>query len=147
MSKTSGINLFTSYNTNSELETAGVPIHFGLNANKKMVSITIRRAGGSNTAFTKRYEALTKPYRRAIAVDAMDPDVMKDIMCQLYAETVVVSWEGVLDTDNETELEFSVENCVRLFKAAEPVFTEVVNTSMNASVYRDEVREADAKNS
>jgi hypothetical protein len=111
-----------------------------------MISITIRRAGGANTAFTQRYEALTKPYRRAIQVDAMDQDVMKDIMCQLYAETVVVGWEGVLDVDNVTPLPFTVENCIRLFKAAEPVFTEVVNTSMNASVYRDEVREADAKN-
>jgi hypothetical protein len=141
-----GINLFTSFNSSESLEKNGVPIHFGQNANGEMTTIMVRRAGGSNTAFTKRYEALTKPYRRQIQLGAMEDSVMKGIMHRLYAETVVAGWSGVLTRDNSEELPFTVDNCIELFKSAEAVFGEVVDVSVNAAVYRDEVREEDAKN-
>lgn len=141
-----GVNLFTSFNTNKSLEAEGVPVHFGLNAKGEMTTITVRRAGGSNTAFTKRYEALTKPYRRQIQLNMMDQSVLKDIMCRLYAETVVSGWSGVLDRNNENEVPFSVDACIDLFKNADEVFGEVVDVSTNAAVYRDEIREEDAKN-
>jgi hypothetical protein len=72
--------------------------------------------------------------------------VLKDIMCRLYAETVVSGWSGVLDRNNENEVPFSVDACIDLFKNADEVFGEVVDVSTNAAVYRDEIREEDAKN-
>lgn len=146
MSETKGVNLFNDFLSNKDLEQDGVPLLFGKNAKGDMISLTIRRAGGSNTAFTKRYDALMKPYRRLEQMGKLDPDVQREIMHTLYAETVVAGWSGVLDSDNKTELAFSVEACKRLFEVSEQVFSEVVNTSMNAAVYRDEVREEDAKN-
>lgn len=142
-----GINLFTSFNSNKTLEAEGVPVHFGLNAKGVMTTITVRRAGGSNTAFTKRYEALTKPYRRQIQLNMMDETVLKELMCKLYAETVVSGWSGVLDRNNENEVPFSADACADLFKSVDAVFAEVVDVSTNAAVFRDEVRENDSKNS
>lgn len=140
------MNLFTSFRMDETLEQDGVPLLFGKNSKGEMISLTIRRAGGSNTAFTQRYEALMKPYRRLEQLGKMDPDVQKELMQRLYAETVVAGWEGVLDEDDVTPVPFNVDNCIRLFQAAEVIFSEVVNTSMSAAVFRDEVREADAKN-
>lgn len=146
MNDTSGINLFTSFVTNKNLEVEGVPVHFGMNVRKEMTTMTVRRAGGSNTPFTTRYEALTKPYRYQLQQDKMDKDVMTGLMHRLYAETVVAGWSGVMDKDNANVLPFSVEACIEIFAASSEVFDEVVRVSMNAAVYRDTIREEDAKN-
>jgi hypothetical protein len=145
--KTSGINLFNSFKSNKDLELNGVPVLFGKNSRDVMIKIFVRRAGGGNTAFTQRYEVLTKPYRRIIQMGKSNEisEEMADIMRRLYAETVVVGWEGVLGPDDETELPFTVDNCIDLFKASDEVFNEVVTVSTTAAVYRDEVRSADAK--
>jgi hypothetical protein len=132
--------------TNKPTEVEGIWITYGPNSKGDPLEIRIARAGGANKGFALRHEVLTKPYRRLIQADQMDKDVMEGIMRKLYAETVVKAWRGVLDDDGN-EIPFSVEAVVEQFEAYPDLFADVVDNSMKTALYRDEVREADAKNS
>jgi len=134
------VNLYTAFATNKDVEQDGVIVKYG-----DGISFRIARAGGSNSAFSKRYEVLMRPYRRLVQAGQMDTEVQADIMRQLYAETVVRSWEGVTDRDGNA-LQFSVDNCKKVFADLPDLFDDIVSHSMNASLYREELREADAKN-
>jgi len=134
-------NLYSAFATSKEVEKEGVIIKYG-----EATSIRIARAGGSNTAFSLRYEVLMRPYRRLAQTGQMDKEVQAEIMRQLYAETVVRGWKGVADREGSV-LDFSVANCVQLFKDLPDLFDDIVNHSLNASLFREEVREEDSKNS
>lgn len=140
MSEKPVTNLYAAFATSKDVEQEGVIIKYGENT-----SIRIARAGGSNSAFSLRYEVLMRPHRRLAQTGQMDKEVQAEIMRQLYAETVVRSWEGVTDRDGN-ELAFSVANCVQLFKDLPDLFDDIVNHSLNATLYREEIREEDAKN-
>lgn len=133
-------SLYSSFATNKGVEKEGVIIKYG-----EDTSIRIARAGGSNTAFSRRYEVLMRPYRRLVQTGQMDQEVQAEVMRQLYAETVVRGWEGVTD-QNGNDLPFTVENCVKLFKDLPDLFDDIVTHSLNAALYREEIREADSKN-
>lgn len=133
-------NLYAAFATNKSIETDGVVVKYG-----PKTSVRIARAGGSNTAFSKRYEALMRPYKRLAQTGQMDAEVSADIMRRLYAETVVKDWEGVTNREG-VELDFTVDNAMALFKDLPDLFDDLVSHSMNATLYREEVREADSKN-
>lgn len=133
-------NLYAAFATSTDVEKEGVVIKYGENT-----SIRIARAGGSNSAFSLRYEVLMRPYRRLAQTGQMDKEVQAEIMRRLYAETVVRNWEGVTDREGNV-LIFSVDNCIQLFKDLPDLFDDVVNHSLNAALYREEIREEDSKN-
>lgn len=144
----SGINLFNSFKVDQNAEMVGVPVNFGKNSAGNPIRLYLRRAGGSNTEFTKRYQELTEPYRILInngRTDAVQ-DELNQVMRRLYAETVVANWEGVLDSDDTTELPYSVDTCIRIFEASPEVFSIVLDVSGKAAVYREQGREGSAKN-
>jgi hypothetical protein len=140
MSEQKATNLYAAFETSKTVEKEGVYIKYG-----EKTKIRIARAGGSNTAFSLRYEVLMRPYRRLAQTNHMDKEVQAEIMRQLYAETVVRGWEGVNDRAGN-ELIFSVANCIQLFTDLPDLFDDVVNHSLNSALFREEIREEDAKN-
>lgn len=131
--------------TDKNVERDGVWINYGPNAKGEPIMVRVARAGGSNRAFANRHEALTKPYRRLIQADQMDKEVMEKLMHQLYAETVVKEWTGVLDDDNNA-ITFSAEAVQEQFRLYPDFFADVVDNSTKLALFREEIREADAKN-
>lgn len=128
------------FSTNKDVEKEGIWLTYG-----EGLEVRIARAGGSNKTFAARYDVLTKPYRRLIQMEVQDKEVMEGLMRRLYAETVVKDWKGVTD-ENGNEVSFSVEACVEQFEKYPDLFADVVDNSTKIANYRDEVREADAKN-
>lgn len=131
--------------TDTSVEKEGIWVVYGPNANGEQIEIRIARAGGANKLFASRHEALTRPYRRLIQADQMDKDTMEGLMRKLYAETVVRDWRGVLDEEGNA-IPFSAAAVEEQFTAYPDLFSDVVDNSTKVALYREEIREADAKN-
>jgi hypothetical protein len=142
MSKSSFGKMFA---TSKHTEVEGIWINYGTNDLGEPLEIRVARAGGANKAFASRHEVLTKPYRRLIQADQMDKTVMEGIMRQLYAETVVKDWRGVITEDGDA-IPFSTEAVIEQFEQYPDLFSDIVDNSMKIALYREEIREADAKN-
>ncbi len=138
-------SLYNQFKTDPELEKNGLWLEYGPNSKKQEQRIRIARAGGANSQFQKRMEALTKPYRRQIQTEIIGNDVVQRLMRQAYAETVVLGWENIEGPDG-ADMPFTVENCVQLFTDLPDLFTDVQEQAQKAVLFRAEVREADSGN-
>lgn len=137
--------LYSQFETSKDVEKQGVILQYGKNSKGEMIEIRIARAGGANNAYSKLLEAKIKPYRRQIQNDTMDNDVAERITKEVYAKTVVLGWTGVEDRDNKP-LDFTVDNCVKLFDDLPDLWSDIQAQSVNVALFRAEVLEADAKN-
>lgn len=139
------MSLYKQFKTDNSLEKEGIVLEYGENSKGKPIAIRIARAGGANKAYEKRMEIRVKPYRRQIQNETMESALVERIVKEVYAETVVIGWENVED-ENGNPMEFSVENCIKLFDDLPDLFRDIQEQSQRAALFRAEVREADAKN-
>ncbi len=140
--------LHKAFNSNKDLEKSGILLQYGevvRDGKKVPVTITIARAGGSNTRFDKVFEVKTKPYKRLIQSDALDKEVSKKIMREVYAETVILGWENVQNNEDEF-LPFNKENVITILTELPDLFDDIAAQASKASLFRDEIIEADSKN-
>jgi len=128
------------FETNKELETEGLVLDYG------DFSIRIARAGGANKRFTKAMVRRTKPFRRAIDTETIDQENATDILRAVYAETVVLGWEGVTDREG-VDLEFSFQNIMQLFRDLPDLFIDVQEQANKASLFHAEVLGSSSENS
>lgn len=131
---------YSAFQTDSKMETAGVVLDFG-DAGKFRVA----RAGGSNKRFNTKMMSVTKPHRHAIDQGTLDDSVATALFIDVYAETVVMSWEGVTGPDGQT-LEFNKANVVKLLTDLPDLFTSIRRECEKAANFRAEALESDAKN-
>ena len=144
------MSMYQLFQTNPDLEKNGVIIDYG------QFRVTLARAGGANKKFGRLLEARTKPHKRSIQTETMDPEKGLDIMREVYAETIVLNWEtkqdekfvqGIEDQNDPSRvIPLTKENLVATFKALPDLFSDLQEQAMKAALFRDEVREDDAKN-
>lgn len=139
------MSLYKSFKTDANLEKSGIELEYGENSKGQPILIRIARAGGANSAYNKRLEVLTKPYRRQIQTETIDNKVLEKIVAQAFAETVVLGWEGVEDEANN-ELPFSVDNVVKLFNDLPDLYKDIQEQAQKTALFRQEILEADSKN-
>lgn len=139
------MSLYKQFKTDANLEKEGILLELGQTDDGKPIAFRIARAGGGNVAFAKVMEAKMKPYRRQLQTDTLDPKVAERILREVYAEAVILGWENVQDEDGN-EMEFSVENCIKLLTDLPELYLEIQQSSQKTALYRQMVREADAKN-
>ena len=84
---------YGSFRSDIDAEQEGVVLDYG------PIRVTIARAGGSNKAYERVLEALTKPYRRAIQLETLDAKVSEKIMKEAMAKAVILNWEVLVDAD------------------------------------------------
>lgn len=135
-----GKSTYAAYKTDESRETKGVILDLG-DAGKYRIA----RAGGANQKFQKRLAAITKPYRRAIQTGNIDEKLADSLMAKVYAETVLLSWEDVTGEDGQP-LPFNVDNAVKLFTDLPDLFKDIRQTADDASLFRLDIVETDAKN-
>lgn len=147
--------LYKQFKTDDNVEKNGLLLQYGETAEGKPVTIRIARAGGANTQFQKRLEALTRPHRRQLQTETLSPKVAESLVRRAYAETVVLGWENVefpvLDaegnpTDAVEALPFTVDNCMRLFTDLPDLFADLQEQASKAALFRQDLLEADAGN-
>lgn len=139
------MSLYKQFATDKNLEKNGIELQYD------KVVFRIARAGGSNERYSKVLEAKCKPYRRQIQTETITPETMERIMREVYAETVVLGWEGVdfEETDNGPAIEdapFTRDNCIRLFEDLPELFNDIQIQAGKAALFKREVLEATAGN-
>jgi hypothetical protein len=61
--------------------------------------VKIARIGNPN--YQKRFQAITKPYQRALRKNTLANEVAEKLHIQCLSETIVLDWEGVEDGGKE----------------------------------------------
>lgn len=135
------MGLYDKLETDRDLETgSGVVLDYG-----DGVKIRIHRAGGSNQKFTNRQTVLIKPFQRQINNDTLPPEKGRELNIQLYAETVIVGWEGVTDRDGNP-LPFTKENAIRVMTDLPDLFSDLVASANDRALFRKAEQEEAAGN-
>lgn len=90
-------NPYAAYAVNEDFEVDGIWL------TEPMFGIKIARAGGRNTRYQKRYEALTKPYKRAIQTNTLDKETDEELSRKLYADAIVRDWRVPAKLDDKNK--------------------------------------------
>ena len=93
------------FGTDSKKETEGVWYDI-----EDDLRIKIARIGNPN--YQKRFQALSKPHRRAIRRGSLPDKVAEKLLVQCMAETIVLDWEGMIDEGKE--IPYSTEAVIEL---------------------------------
>lgn len=140
------MSLFSQFQTDQSAETDGIDIDYGIDSRTgENIKFKVARAGGSNAKFAKLWDSKTKPYRRQIQTDTMDNATAEKLIHEVYAEAVVLGWSGVYDRDGN-KLDYTVANCVQLFKDLPELFNDIRQVASSIAAFRIQEREEDAKN-
>lgn len=108
-------------------------------------SITIHRAGGGNRKYQTVFAAKIAPHRRKVDQGTISEDVMRRVLAETYAESVVIGWENVTNEAGQS-ITFTAENVTKLFLDLPELFNDVVNSATDLKNFRIAGIEADAKN-
>lgn len=139
------MSLYQQFKSDANLEKSGILLEYGFSKSGKPITIRIARAGGGNSAFTKRMEAKVKPYRRQIQTETIDTAIVEKLLREVYAETVVLGWENVEDADGNP-LDFTAANCIKLFEDLPDLFKDIQEQSQRSVLFRAELLEGAAGN-
>jgi len=134
------MGIYGKFETDETLETEGILLDYG-----DGVKIRIARAGGSNRACVKAFERVHRKFRRQIQLETLSDEIGARLLREVYADTVVLGWEGVEDRDGNP-LAFSRENCLKVLEDLPDLFRDIREAAENAALFRAELRETDAKN-
>jgi len=143
--------LYKQFKTDKSIETAGVWLEYGENAQGKPVRIRIARAGGANEQFSKTLDRLTKPVRRAIQTETLSQKQGRKMMIEAYAQSVVLGWENVdiEESENGPEIKnapFTKENVIRLFTDLPDLFDDIQEQARKSALFQEDILEVSAKN-
>jgi len=133
-------SIYEKFGTDKNLEREGVVLDYG-----DGLEIRIARAGGSNSKFEKSTQQKMRKFSQQLKHDLLEPEQMREVMREVLAETVVLSWKGVTDRAGK-ELPFNVANCIQLFKDLPDLFDDVLEQSRKANLFKQSVLEDEAGN-
>jgi ABC-type nitrate/sulfonate/bicarbonate transport system ATPase subunit len=143
--------MYKQFGTDENLEKRGIELDYG------DFVVTVARAGGANKKFAKVLEARSKPYRRAIQTETMDPERGKRLMQEVYAEAVILNWEtrdengelqkGIENPDGGELLPVTQENIVKTFQLLPDLWVDIQEQSGKVALFRKTILEEDSGNS
>lgn len=147
------MSLSKLFQTDAELEKQGIFLEYG------DTRIRVARAGGGNTAYQKRLESVTRPYRRAIQTETLPVDQANGLVMKVFAETVVLGWETKVGDEWKPGMDpidlglppgdllpMSQERVLEVFTRLPDLFKDVQEQAGKAALFLTDVREHDAKN-
>lgn len=133
-------SIYEKFGTNKKAEQEGITLDYG-----DGLTVKIARAGGSNVRFEKAVQQRMRKFGLQAKHDLLEPEQMRTIFREVLAETVVLGWTGVTDRDGN-ELPFNKDNCVKVFTDLPDLFDDVLEQSRKASLFKETILEAEAKN-
>jgi len=133
-------NIYALFETDTTMEQQGVVVDFGPYGRFK-----VARASGNNIKYTEAFKRFNKPFQKMLKRNTMPEALAKKLLAQVYAESIILAWEGILDRDNRP-IPFSKENVVKVLLDLPDLFTQIIAESQNAESYRKEYVEDATKN-
>jgi hypothetical protein len=125
------------FKTDPMTETEGLTLDYG------DFQIRIARAGGANRGFVRALEARLKPYRRQLQSETLDEQVAERILREVYADHVILGWQGVADGDGKA-MAFSRANVLKLLSDLPELFRDLQEQAGRIALFRAQELE-DAK--
>lgn len=127
------MSIYKRFKTDSDMESkSGIELDYG-----DGVKFRVLRAGGSNLSFQKALrDALIKHGRR---LSAMSDDESVRGMAEIYADTVIVGWEGITDEHDEP-LPFNRANVVKVLTELPELFRDIQSAAQSVDLFRAERR-------
>lgn len=139
------MSLYENFQTNKEREVGGVPMEYSPNKDGTIPTFNVTRMSRSNTRYTKRLEAATKPHRRAIQLETMDNNLAEKISMQVFVETILLGWSNIQDRSGKV-ISFSKAAAIALFTDLPDLYDDLQARATKASEFRDAAVEEEAKN-
>ena len=149
------MNMYSMYETDPAIEQEGIWADYG------DFRVLLARAGGANKKFMQYTEKRTKPFRRAIQQGVMTEARSRNLLIDIYAETVILNWEIADGEDDKGDiiwkqgihakdgsvLEFNKSNVVLTLKNLPVLLEDLQTTATTATLYHREDMEDDSGNS
>lgn len=147
------MGLRKTFKTDKEAEINGVTVEVSVNDhNGRSISITIARMSQGNKRYTKELNRVTKPHMSAIQNDAMDNDLARKMLQEVFVDTILLGWDNLPKSEltgnpkDTADLEFSRDNALALFKELPDLYDDWEARANKASAFREKEREEEAKN-
>lgn len=124
------MNLYQRFKTNNDLEgKKGVTLDYG-----EGVKITILRAGGSN----RKYQQVLREKLMATGrkLSSMTDEESEKGMIEVYADAVIIGWEGVKDQDGN-DVPFTRENVVKIMSDLPELFADIQRAAGGFELFRE----------
>ena len=136
--------------TNKKMEREGIFIDYGPNEDMPgdpppSTRFKVARSGGSNVAYGKVLERITKPWKRALQNGQVSNERAKEMDREAFIETCLLGWDNV--TLGGKVLDFSKENATVLFTALPDLYDDLRDQASSSALFREETRDADLGNS
>lgn len=158
------MSLRKTFHTDAVAEVEGVTVPVAINEyNGKEITIRLSRMGSRNKRYTKELNRVTKPHESAIQNGAMDNDLARGMLQEVFADTILLGWDNLPtsdltghDTDWAAEQEgrvadsdplpFTRENALALFAAMPDLYDDWEQRAQKAAAFREAGREASRGN-
>lgn len=147
------MSLRKTFKTDKTAEVEGVWMDVAVNDhNGKPVRIKLARMSATNKRYTKALNTATRPHQSAIQNDALDNELARKMLQEVFAETVLLGWENLPKSDltgddKDTEdLPFTKDNAMALFAEMPDLYDDWEARANKASAFREAEQEAAAKN-
>lgn len=120
------MSLYKRFKTDPDKEKEGMPVRFD-----DTTVITVARAGGGNKKYVKAMERV----QRKLNVRQPDNSESMEILREVYADTVILSWEGVVDEDGIPML-CDKPNKIKLLHDLPELFTELRRVAESMETFK-----------
>lgn len=133
-------SIYALFKTDHALEKDGITVNYG-----KFGKFRVARAGGANSRFSKVAEAKMRPIRRQIESGVLPDEEQKRVMAEIFAESVVLGWEGVRGKDGQL-LSYSKQACTQLLIDLPDLLMDLNEQAGKLSNFREIELETDKGN-
>lgn len=147
------MGLRKTFKTDRDAEINGVEVEVSVNDHNGLpITIRIARMSQGNKRYTKELNRVTKPHMSAIQNDAMDNDLARKMLQEVFVDTILLGWDNLpkselTGNDKDKELlEFNRDNALALFKELPDLYDDWEARANKAAAFREKEREEEAKN-
>lgn len=149
------VNRYAKYLIDENIKKAGVYFE------DDDVRIRVTYAGTENSRYEKLLKLKLKPFETRIKGDDFPDKKFHEILSEVYAICVVLSWESKVYANDEDEegtwvegiydengniMDFCEANVVKGFKLGNRLFQDVIKVASNFNLFRQGQKAADEKN-
>ncbi|MFZ4857906.1 MAG: hypothetical protein ACOYL3_16070 [Desulfuromonadaceae bacterium] len=134
------MSLYSMFKTSDRREKEeGVVLDYGT------AKIRIARAGGSNRRYSDLLTKKLRPFKRQLENETMDPDAGTRVMAEVYADTVILGWEGVQNAEGKN-LDFNRDNVIKIMTDLPDLFRDIQEQALKMANFREAELDDDRKN-
>ena len=124
------------FSSDKGLETGGVVMLIrGDRGKPDEMSVTLASTGGHNFEYAEAVQRLSQPYQILIDQGKLDAEKMREILYQVYADTIVKTWAGITLDGKPTDC--TPENVFAVFRERPAFFNACRTFAGQTSNYQE----------